>query len=79
MGQRNGEAGHEPREEIMTRHATKEELQAGLPHILASPQDDGVLEVKRRRIKILDPSRLHDLCRLRVVTQPVSVPPMFNR
>ncbi len=28
----------------MTRHATKEELQAGLPHILASPQDDGVLE-----------------------------------
>jgi MOSC domain-containing protein YiiM len=28
----------------MTRHLTKEELQAGLPHILASPQDDGVLE-----------------------------------
>jgi MOSC domain-containing protein YiiM len=28
----------------MTRHATKEELQAGLPHILASPQDDGLLE-----------------------------------
>lgn len=28
----------------MTRHTTKEELQAGLSHILASPQDDGVLE-----------------------------------
>ena len=28
----------------MTRHLTREELQAGLPHILGSPSDDGVLE-----------------------------------
>ncbi len=28
----------------MVRHLTREELHAGLPHILASPQDDGVLE-----------------------------------
>ena len=28
----------------MTRHLTHDELQAGLPHILDSPEDDGVLE-----------------------------------
>ena len=28
----------------MTAHLTKAELKAGLPHILESPQDDGVLE-----------------------------------
>lgn len=28
----------------MTKHLTRAELQAGLPHILASPRDDGVLE-----------------------------------
>ena len=28
----------------MARHLTRDELHAGLPHILASPQDDGVLE-----------------------------------
>ena len=28
----------------MPRHLNREELQAGLPHILASPDDDGVLE-----------------------------------
>ena len=28
----------------MTRHLTRTELQAGLPHILNSPQDDGLLE-----------------------------------
>lgn len=28
----------------MASHLTRDELQAGLPHILASPQDDGLLE-----------------------------------
>ena len=28
----------------MTKHLTRAELQAGLPHILESPRDDGVLE-----------------------------------
>ncbi len=28
----------------MVKHLTREELQAGLPHILASPQDNGMLE-----------------------------------
>ena len=28
----------------MTRHLTRAELQAGLPHIRESPKDDGVLE-----------------------------------
>ena len=28
----------------MVKHLTKEELQAGLPHILESPQDNGLLE-----------------------------------
>jgi MOSC domain-containing protein YiiM len=28
----------------MVKHLTRDELQAGLPHILASPQDNGVLE-----------------------------------
>ncbi len=28
----------------MTEHLTRDELQAGLPHILASPQDEGTLE-----------------------------------
>ncbi|MEM7288743.1 MAG: MOSC domain-containing protein [Actinomycetota bacterium] len=30
-------------------HLTSEQLEAGLPHILASPQDDGVLEMVLRR------------------------------
>ena len=30
--------------EHMTKHLTRDELQAGLPHILESPQDDGRLE-----------------------------------
>ncbi len=43
-GNRNGNAGANFSEAAMTDHLTRAELQAGLPHILNSPKDGGVLE-----------------------------------
>ena len=43
-GRRNGDDEAIIWKGIMTNHLTRDELQAGLPRILDSPQDDGILE-----------------------------------